>query len=93
MASPGPSTSRQSSSNVHNLLIKAANQKYEDFLIEDVNLEWNIKRLKEHLHENYPKRPVRLLRTIRVCRNYLEFCDDCLIDNKITFYCHQSSYT
>ena len=39
------------------LVIKAANQKYEDFIVDDIRLDWTIKNLKQHLNENYPKNP------------------------------------
>ena len=39
------------------LIIKAANQKYEDFIIENFHLDSTIKNLKKHINENYPKNP------------------------------------
>lgn len=40
------------------LIIKAANQRFDDFIIDYCRLEWSIKHLKEHLNQNYPKNPV-----------------------------------
>ena len=40
------------------IVIKAANQKYEDFNVDAPELEWTIKQLKQHLSENYPSNPV-----------------------------------
>lgn len=40
------------------LIIKAANQKHDDFLIENYEIEWTIKYLKDFLSQNYPKNPV-----------------------------------
>ena len=45
------------------LLIKAANQKYEDFPVE-CELNWTVKRLKAHLHQFYPTKPVQLLNKV-----------------------------
>jgi hypothetical protein len=42
----------------YKLIIKAANQKYSDFIIENCDSTWSIKQLKKHLNENYPKNPV-----------------------------------
>lgn len=42
------------------LIIKAANQKFDDFAVENYQLEWSIKYLKEYLSQNYPKNPVNL---------------------------------
>ena len=39
------------------LVIKAANQKYEDFIVNDTKLDWTIKHLKQHLNNHYPKNP------------------------------------
>ena len=39
------------------LIIKAANQKYDDFIIENMQLEWTINHLKKHINENYPTNP------------------------------------
>jgi hypothetical protein len=41
------------------LIIKAANQKHDDFVIDNYEPEWTIKYLKEYLSKNYPKNPVR----------------------------------
>ena len=49
-----------SSSSTHKLVIKAANQKYDDFIIEQFELDWTIKRLKQHLNSSYPMNPVDL---------------------------------
>ena len=38
------------------LIIKAANQKYEDYVIENFELDWSVKYLKEYLGQNYPKK-------------------------------------
>ena len=40
------------------LTIKAANQKFSDFVVDDCELDWSVRRLKLHLSENYPKKPV-----------------------------------
>ena len=40
-----------------NLIIKAANQKFDDFVIDNCQLNWTIKDLKEFLSSNYPKNP------------------------------------
>ncbi|RNA11221.1 Homocysteine-responsive endoplasmic reticulum-resident ubiquitin-like domain member 2 [Brachionus plicatilis] len=39
------------------LTIKAANQNFEDFVINSCSLDWTIKDLKEHLSSNYPRKP------------------------------------
>ncbi|CAF0754912.1 unnamed protein product [Brachionus calyciflorus] len=39
------------------LIIKAANHKFEDFIIENCQLNWTVKDIKEHLSSNYPKNP------------------------------------
>ncbi len=46
-----------SSSDSLKLIIKAANQKYEDFIVCQFELDWTIKRLKQHLTDNYPQKP------------------------------------
>lgn len=43
------------------LVIKAASQKYEDFIIEKFDLEWTVKYLKDYLGTNYPKNPVNII--------------------------------
>ena len=48
----------EQSSNTLKLIIKSANQRYEDFIVDHFELNWTIKRLKQHLNENYPKNPV-----------------------------------
>jgi hypothetical protein len=40
------------------LTIKAANQKFSDYVVESCELDWSIRRLKQHLSDNYPKNPV-----------------------------------
>lgn len=64
MSSADTSLNRSSSSTVsesgQKLIIKAANQKYEDFVIEEFELNWTIKRLKLYLAENYPQKPESL---------------------------------
>lgn len=39
------------------LIIKAANQKYEDFIVENFDLDTTIRNLKTHLTVNYPSNP------------------------------------
>lgn len=60
-ASPETSSLNRSTSvtteNPLKLVIKAANQKYEDFVVDEIKLEWTIKQLKVHLTENYPQKP------------------------------------
>ena len=62
MSSPDTSLNRSTSSTNSDsslkLIIKAANQKYEDFIIDEFELSWTIKRLKLYLTENYPQKPV-----------------------------------
>ena len=41
------------------LTIKAANQKYNDFVIDNFDVDWSVMRLKQYLHLNYPNNPVR----------------------------------
>lgn len=49
----------------HRLVIKAASQKYEDFVIDNCQPDWTIKQVKEHLKNNYPNNPdVSALRLI-----------------------------
>jgi hypothetical protein len=40
------------------LIIKSANQKYDDFVVDNFDLNWTIKRLKQYLNDNYPRNPV-----------------------------------
>lgn len=40
------------------LIIKSANQKYEDFIVDNFELNWTIKQLKNTIQESYPKNPV-----------------------------------
>ena len=40
------------------LIIKAANQKHDDFIIENYEHEWTVRYLKEFLGQNYPQNPV-----------------------------------
>lgn len=40
------------------IVIKAANQKYEDFNVDIPESDWTIKQLKQHLSDNYPSNPV-----------------------------------
>ncbi len=47
-----------------NLIIKSANQKYQDFLIENCQLDWSVKYVKEHLSANYPNKPVNFITLI-----------------------------
>ena len=55
--SENQASSSTSTSTPLKLIIKAANQKYEDFIIENIQLDWTIKHLKKHINENYPKNP------------------------------------
>lgn len=58
MSTPDTSLNRSSSSPGDlKLIIKAANQKYEDFVIDNFELDWTIKQLKQYLFENYPQKP------------------------------------
>jgi hypothetical protein len=43
------------------LIIKSANQKYDDFVVDNFDLNWTIKRLKQYLNDNYPRNPVQFL--------------------------------
>ncbi len=43
------------------LIIKSANQKYDDFVVDNFDLNWTIKRLKQYLNDNYPRNPVQYL--------------------------------
>lgn len=56
MSSPDTSLN-QSSTDELKLVIKAANQKYEDFIVQDFELSWTVKQLKLHLNEKYPQKP------------------------------------
>ncbi len=57
-SSPDSSLNRSTSStDLLKLIIKAANQKYEDFIVDQFELDWTIKRLKIYLTENYPQKP------------------------------------
>jgi hypothetical protein len=40
------------------LIIKSANQKYEDFIVDSFELSWTVKQLKHTIQESYPKNPV-----------------------------------
>ena len=40
------------------LIIKSANQKYDDFIVDCFELNWTIKQLKHTIQETYPKNPV-----------------------------------
>ena len=85
--------------NLLKLIIKAANQKYEDFTVEEFELNWTIKRLKQHLTDKYPQKPeytsIRLIYsgkmlhdhwTLSECIRYVSFF---LILNKINLlYTH-----
>jgi hypothetical protein len=51
-------TSANQSPSPMKLIIKAANQKFDDFIVENFELQWTIKHLKLHLAQNYPKNPV-----------------------------------
>jgi hypothetical protein len=47
-----------SSNSDFSLIIKSANQKYPDFTVVNCELDWTVKKLKEHLNQNYPNNPV-----------------------------------
>lgn len=51
---------QNSSTNSLRLVIKSANQKYEDFVVDNLDQDWTIKRLKQHLSDNYPRNPVKI---------------------------------
>lgn len=58
MTSPDTSlNTSHSSADKLKLIIKSANQKYEDFVINDFELDWSIKQLKQYLYDNYPQKP------------------------------------
>ena len=69
-ASPNPNEAGQLK-----LVIKSANQKYEDFVIENGNLDWSVKHLKEYLRTNYPNKPdvtaVRLIYSGKLLNDHL----------------------
>ena len=44
------------------LVIKSANQKHDDFVVENFDSNWTIKQLKQHLKDNYPRNPVTLIK-------------------------------
>ncbi len=51
-------TGMNSLTGVPKLTIKAANQKFNDFVIDNFDLDWSVMRLKQYLHLNYPNNPV-----------------------------------
>jgi hypothetical protein len=50
----------QSENSPLKLTIKAANQKFSDYVIDGCELNWSVKKLKQHLSDNYPKNPVSI---------------------------------
>ncbi len=52
------------------LIIKAANQKVDDFIIP-FELDWSIKYLKTFLADNYPLKPVRLI-ILLICNYFFK---------------------
>lgn len=46
------------SGNPLKLTIKAANQKFSDYVIDSCELDWSVRKLKQHLSDNYPRNPV-----------------------------------
>jgi hypothetical protein len=69
------SESSSSSGTQLNLIIKSANQKYEDFVIENCQLDWSVKYVKEHLKANYPNKPdieaIRLIYSGKLLHDHL----------------------
>lgn len=63
------------------LIIKAANQKFEDFIVENCKLDWTIKDLKQHLNSNYPKNPnsqsIRLIYSGKLLHDHFTL-NDCI---------------
>lgn len=81
-SSEHPSSSANRSS--FKLIIKAANQKFEDFIIDTCELDWSIKYLKEYLSNNYPKNPnslsIRLIYSGKLLHDHFTL-KDCIRHN------------
>lgn len=60
MDSSDTNLNQSESSEELRLIIKAANQKIEDFIIP-FEVDWSIKQLKKFLADNYPLKPVRII--------------------------------
>lgn len=57
------------------LIIKSANQKYEDFIVDSFELSWTVKQLKHTIQESYPKNPeaesIRLIYSGKLLNDHL----------------------
>lgn len=88
MSNSSPNTSLNRSTSQPNdqqkLIIKAANQKYEDFIVEEFEMNWSIKHLKEHLTDNYPQKPdagsIRLIYSGKILHDHWTL-DECIRHN------------
>lgn len=85
MSNSSPNTSLNRSTSQPNdqqkLIIKAANQKYEDFIVEEFEMNWSIKHLKKHLTDNYPQKPdaesIRLIYSGKMLHDHWTL-DECI---------------
>lgn len=64
------------------LIVKAPNQEIDDEIIE-CTLEWTVARLKDHLAQVYPTKPVRLF----LFQSFIRLINSCLLfSQKILFF-------
>lgn len=90
MDSSDTSLNQSVSSEELRLIIKAANQKVEDFIIS-FELDWTIKHLKKFLAENYPLKPeetsIRLIYSGKMLHDHLTL-NECIRHNNSEIKSH-----